>query len=53
MFPKISKITELKENTSIATLFDNLEELSLSFLSNDEKKYLKKKARKRNGMLHF
>ncbi|MEN8116863.1 MAG: leucyl aminopeptidase family protein [Bacteroidota bacterium] len=46
MIPKISKITELKENTSTATLFDNLKQLSLSFLSENEQNYLKKKLEK-------
>ena len=48
MLPKISKITELKENTSTVTLFDNLNQFSISFLTNDESKYLKDKLEKDN-----
>ena len=48
MIPQISKITELKENSSIATIFDNLEQFSLSFLSENEWDYLKTKLEKDN-----
>lgn len=37
MISKISKITELKENTSSATLFDTIEQLSLSRFSKGER----------------
>ncbi len=48
MLPQISKITELKENSSTATLFDNIEQLSHSFLSENEVDYLKNKLEKDN-----
>ena len=48
MLPKISKITELKVNTSTVTLFDNLNQFSLSFLTDNESKYLKDKLEKDN-----
>ncbi len=43
MLPKISKITELKENISTATLFEEIDSVSLHNLSGNEKKYLKNK----------
>ena len=48
MLPQISKITELKENSSIATLFDNIEQISLSLLSENESDYLRNKLVKEN-----
>lgn len=48
MISKISKITELKENTSTATIFDQLEQFSLSFLTEPEKEFLTKKLEKEN-----
>ena len=53
MVPQISKITELIENSSIATLFDNLEQISLSFLTENELAYLKKKLNKDNDRTIF
>lgn len=44
----ISKITELKENTSTATIFDQTEQFSLSFLTEPEKEFLKRKLEKEN-----
>lgn len=46
MIPQISKITELRENSSTAALFDNIEQLSLSFLAENELDYLKNKLEK-------
>ena len=46
MLPQISKITELKENSSTATLFDNLEQFSLPALTKGEKAYLLKQIEK-------
>ncbi|MCD6354875.1 MAG: leucyl aminopeptidase family protein [Prolixibacteraceae bacterium] len=46
MLAKISKITELKENTSTATLFDNFNQFSLAFFSNEEAEYFKMKMEK-------
>jgi leucyl aminopeptidase len=40
MLPQISKITELKENSSTATLFDKLEQFSLPALTKGEKAHL-------------
>ncbi|MDX1284983.1 MAG: leucyl aminopeptidase family protein [Draconibacterium sp.] len=46
MLPKISKITELRENTSTATLFDNLDQFSQSALNDAEQAHLAKKLKK-------
>jgi leucyl aminopeptidase len=46
MLPQISKITELKENTSTAVLFDELDQVSTSFLTATESEYLKNKFEK-------
>jgi len=43
MLPQISKITELKENSSIASLFDNIEQFSSSLLTEIETNYLRNK----------
>ena len=48
MISQISKITELKENCSIATIFDNIEQLSLTSLSDKESEYLINKLEKDN-----
>ena len=40
MQTKVSKISELKEQISTATIFDNLEQFSLAFLSEGEKAHL-------------
>ena len=48
MLPKISKITELKENTSTVRLFDNLSQFPHSFLIDNELEYLKNKLEKEN-----
>lgn len=53
MSPQISKITELKENSSTATLFDNFEQFSLSFLSENESEYLKNKLEENNDCTIF
>jgi len=42
MLPQISKITELKENSSTATLFDSLEQLYISELTEGENAHLQK-----------
>ncbi len=46
MIPKISKITELKENISTATLFDFTNQLNLTNLTGPEKAHLEKKFEK-------
>ena len=49
MQPKISKIATLKENISTAIIFDNTDQLSLSFLNKNEVEYLHKKLEKENA----
>ncbi len=46
MLPKVSKITDLKKDISTATIFNNLEQISLSFLSENEIGYVKSKLEK-------
>ena len=46
MHTQISKITELKENRSTATLFDAIEQLPKEFLNTDEQNYLEKRLEK-------
>jgi len=46
MLPLVSKITELKENSSTATLFDNLEQIALPTLTEGEKTHLLKQLEK-------
>ena len=53
MIPKISKITELKENCSTAILFDNDKQLSQIILSEKEREYLQKKLEKENEVILF
>ena len=53
MLPQISKITELKENSSIATLFDELEQFSFAFLSDNETDFIKNKLVKENDCTVF
>ncbi len=53
MIPQISKITELLENSSTATLFDDLEKLSPSFLNENELKYLEQKTEKETDCTVF
>lgn len=48
MIPKISKITELKENISTATLFRKAEQLNFDRFSPHEKAHLEKKLKKEN-----
>ena len=43
MLPKVTKITELKDNISTVTIFDNIDQFSLSFLVENEISYVKKK----------
>ncbi len=43
MLPKITKITELKENISTATLLEEINSDSLQLLNSNEKKYLENK----------
>ena len=43
MQPKISKIKELRKDISSATIFDSLDQFSLSFLSKNEIVYIKSK----------
>ncbi|NQU54045.1 MAG: leucyl aminopeptidase family protein [Bacteroidetes bacterium] len=53
MLPQISKIAELKENTSTATLFDELEQLSVSYLTENDSDYLKRNMLKENDCTVF
>ena len=53
MIPHISKITELTENSSIATLFDNIEQLPPALLTENESEYLKSKIEKDNDCTVF
>lgn len=53
MIPQISKITELTENSSTATLFDNIEKLPLSILTEKESEYLKNKIEKDSNCTIF
>ena len=53
MIPQISKITELSENSSTATLFDNIEKLSISILNKNETAYLENKIEKDNDCTVF
>lgn len=53
MLPKISKITELIGNSSTVTLFDNLEQSLFTFLSGNEKDYIKNKLEKDNDCTVF
>jgi len=46
MIPKISKTTELKENTSTAVLFDSIDQYSGASFSDGEKKYVSLKLEK-------
>jgi leucyl aminopeptidase len=46
MHTQISKITELTENNSTATLFDTIEQLPKEFLNTDEQNYLEKRLEK-------
>jgi leucyl aminopeptidase len=46
MIPKISKIAELKENTSTAVIFDHLDQYSFAGFSDDEKNYVSQKSEK-------
>lgn len=46
MVPKISKIAELKENTSTAVIFDNIDQFPFLGFTNDEKKYVASKLEK-------
>ena len=51
MLPQISKITERKKDISTATIFDNFEQVSLSFLSEHEVGYIKSKLKKSDDCL--
>ena len=53
MIPQISKITELTENSSTATLFDDIEKLPLSILTEKESEYLKNKIEKDSNCTIF
>ncbi len=46
MHTQISKITDLTDSTSLATLFTNSEQLTFALLSNNESGYIKKKLEK-------
>jgi len=51
MIPKISKIAELKENTSTAVIFDNISQFSFAGFSDAEKKYVTQKLEKNNDCI--
>lgn len=53
MIPKVSKITELKENSSTAVLIDNIEQFATDSLSENEINYLKGKLGKDNDCAIF
>ena len=46
MIPKVSKITELKENISTVTLFEDIEQLTLTNLTEGEKVHLRTQLKK-------
>jgi len=46
MLPKLSKITDLKENVSTAAVFDSLEQFDTSFLNQSESSFLKEMVEK-------
>lgn len=48
MLPKVSKVTELKENISSATIFNSTDQFSASTFSKNEKEYLTGKLEKDN-----
>ena len=53
MIPKISKIAELKENTSTAVIFDNIGQFPFSGFTGDEKKYVAAKLEKNTDCIIF
>ncbi len=48
MIPKISKIADLKENTSTAIIIDSIEQYAFSGFSDDQKKVVSRKLEKNN-----
>lgn len=53
MLPKVTKITELKNNISTATIFDNFEQSLFPTLAENEILYIKKKLEKEDDCLVF
>jgi leucyl aminopeptidase len=53
MIPKISKITELKDNTSTAVIFDSIHQFPFSGFNDDEKKYVASKLEKNSDCTLF
>lgn len=53
MIPKISKIADLKENTSTAIIFDGFDQYSFPVLSKEEKKYLEEKLQKNDDCIIY
>ena len=53
MIPKISKIAELKENTSTAVLFDSIDQFPFSGFTGDEKNYVTAKLDKNADCILF
>lgn len=53
MIPKISKIAELKDNTSIAVIFESIDQFPFSGFTGDEKKYVTSKVEKNSDCILF
>jgi leucyl aminopeptidase len=53
MIPKISKIAELKENTSTVVIFDRIDQFPFSGFTGDEKKYATTKLEKNTNCILF
>ena len=53
MQPKVSKTGKLKEHISTAAIFDNIHQFSLSFLTEKEILYVKKKLKKENECIVY
>ena len=53
MIPNVSKITELKENTSTAAIFEDFKQFSDAFLSPNESGHLKSKMKKEETVTIF
>jgi leucyl aminopeptidase len=53
MIPKISKITELKDNTSTAVIFDSIDQFPFLGFTDDEKKYVASKLEKNSDCTLF
>lgn len=53
MIPKISKIADLKENSSTAIIFDSSDQYQFTGFTNDEKKYVVGKLEKNNHCIVY